>query len=57
MDQKIFARASILLHDMRHQAQVVFNEDVSRLQVSLGASLEVVLFFLLSQGTGEAAGG
>ena len=57
MVQKIFARASILLHNVSHQAQVALNQDVASLQIALGGLLQIVPFLLRRQGAGEAAGG
>lgn len=34
MVQKIFARASILLHNMGHQAQIAFNQDIAGGQIA-----------------------
>ena len=56
MVQKIFARASILLHNMGNQAEVAFDENITCFQISLGASGKIVFFFLLGQGLGKASG-
>lgn len=55
MVQKIFARASNLLHDMRHQAQVALNENIAGLQIPLGGFFQIVALFLGRQGFGKAA--
>ena len=56
MVQKIFARASNLLHNMCDQAEVVFNQEVSRLNVPVGGLLQVLTLLLGSKGFGKAAG-
>jgi hypothetical protein len=52
-----FARASNLLHNMRYQAQIAFDENVSGFQIPLTASFQIVLLFLRCQGFREASGG
>ena len=56
MVQKVFARASILLHDMGNQPEVAFDKDITCFQVALGAKGKVMPFFFLGQRFGEAAG-
>ena len=55
--QRKFARASILLHDVGHQAKVAFDEDVSGIFVSGGGKGQVVPLLLGGEGPGKAAGG
>ena len=55
--QKIFARASILLHNMRHQAQVTLDKNISGIQVTPGCQFQIVSFFLGCQWLGKAPGG
>ena len=47
----------VLLDDMRHQAQVVLDEDVPGLQVAGGAALQTAPLLLRLQGTGKGSGG
>ena len=56
MVQKMFARASTLVHDMGNQPQVPFDEDISRLYVPLGRQSKILPFLLLGKGLGETAG-
>jgi hypothetical protein len=49
--------ASSVVHNMRYQAQVSFNENVSGFQIPLTASFQIVLLFLRRQGFREASGG
>ena len=46
-----------LIHDVRHQAQIAFNEDVSGVQISLVGKLYVIALLLPGQRLGEGAGG
>ena len=55
MVQKIFARASNLLHNMSHQAQVAFDQDIAGVQVAGGGAFQIVFFLLGGQRLGEAA--
>lgn len=50
-----FPRALSLIHDMCHQAEVAFDEDIPCLQVPLGSEGEIVLFLLRAQRLGEAS--
>lgn len=55
MVQKMFARASILLHHMGHQAQVALNEDIPGIQVPLGREGQVVFLLFFGQRFGKAS--
>lgn len=57
MVQKIFARASNLLHDMGDQAEIALDEDVPGFRVALPGQSQVVLLLLGGEGLGEAACG
>ena len=54
--QRKFARASILLHNMRHEAQVALDQHVPGIQIPLCRFVQIIAFFLLRQGFGERAG-
>ena len=56
MVQKMFARASILLHNVGNQSEVAFDKDVPGLQVSLGGPLQQMLLFFLGKWFWETAG-
>ena len=56
MVQKMFLRASTLLHNVGNQAQVALDENVPGLQIPLGASVQQFPFLLFGQGFWEAAG-
>lgn len=45
-----YLRASILLHDVGHQAEIALDEDVAGGQVALGCQSHVVPFFFRGQG-------
>ena len=56
MVQKVFARASILLHDMGHEPQISLDEDIPGLQVALGAAAEIFPLLFGGERLGKAAG-
>ena len=55
--QIISPRASILLHDMGHQPQVPFHQDVPGLQIPFGCTLQIIPLLFLGQWFGEGPGG
>ena len=50
-------RALSLIHDMGHQAEVAFYENVAGLQITLSGALQIMPLFLLRQGPGKTSGG
>ena len=50
-------RALSFLHNMGHQAEVAFHQDIAGLHVPLGGEGQVAAFFFLGQRFGKAAGG
>ena len=52
-----FPCALSLIHDMGHQAEVAFYENVAGLQITLSGALQIMPLLLLRQGPGEASGG
>lgn len=57
MVQKLFARASTLVHNMRYQAQVALDEDIAGLQIAFRGQFQIARFLLRRQRPREAARG
>ena len=54
--QQEFACASTVFHNVRHQAEISFNQKISGFQISLGRALQQPAFLLLGQWFRETAG-